>query len=241
MPGANSLVRRAPRAAAPRRLDDMRFLTVAAAATAALDQLNHGIALIDKRCQLSFANKLARSIFQENDGLILRNNQLVGATASGSLRLSAALKSALCESEASAIRMERSTGRRPLCMQIAPLRASRGQFPIESALVSIHDSDRYAVPPKERLCEAYGLTAAEAGVVQLLLRGAGMAEIAVELRISVETVHTHLRRVLGKTGVHRQCDLILLLLRESGGGLYDERAQPRGARHRSVSARTPSG
>ena len=111
-------------------------------------------------------------------------------------------------------------------MQIAPLPAGRGQAPVEAALVLIHDSDRYAVPSKQRLREAYGLTAAEAGVAQLLLRGAGMPEISAELRISVETARTHLRRVLGKTGVHRQADLILLLLREAGGALYEERLQP---------------
>jgi DNA-binding CsgD family transcriptional regulator len=123
-------------------------------------------------------------------------------------------------------------------MQIAPLRAARGQPPVEAALVLIHDCDRYAVPPKQRLRDAYGLTAAEAGVAQLLLRGAGMPEIASELHISVETARTHLRRVLGKTGVHRQSDLILLLLREVGGVLYGEPCEPR---HGSANVGTPSG
>jgi len=238
MLGANLLAQREKRAAAPRRIEDMRFLAVAAAATAALDHLNCGIALIDKGCQVSFANKLAHSICEETDGLALRDNQLVGTAASGSSSLDAALKCAIREGEARAIRLERPSGRRPLSMQVAPLRADRGQPPLEAALVLIHDSDRHAVPPKQRLRDAYGLTAAEAGVAQLLLRGAGMAEIATELRISVETARTHLRRVLGKTGVHRQSDLILLLLREMGGVLYGEPCEPR---HRSSSISTPSG
>jgi DNA-binding CsgD family transcriptional regulator len=228
----------AQRAAAPRRIDDMRFFAVAAAATAALDHLNYGIALIDKGCQVSFANKLAHSICGETDGLSLRGNQLVGTTAAGSSRLSAALECAIREGETSAIRVERPSGRRPLSMQIAPLRADRGQPPFEAVLVLIHDSDRHAVPPKQRLRDAYGLTSAEAGVAQLLLRGAGMPEIANELHISVETARTHLRRVLGKTGVHRQSDLILLLLREVGGVLYGEPCEPR---HGSASLGTPSG
>ena len=155
--------------------------------------------------------------------------------------MSAALKSAILEGEASAIRVERSPGRRPLSMQIAPLRAGRPQAPVEAALVLIHDCDRYAVPPKQHLREAYGLTAAEAGVVQLLLRGAGIPEIAAELRISVETARTHLRRVLGKTGVHRRSDLILLLLREVGGALYEERVQPCEPCHEHARIRTPPG
>ena len=237
MLGLSLLAQRQQRAAVPRRIEDMRFLAVAAAATAALDHLNHGIALIDKGCQVSFANKLAHSICEETDGLALRGNQLMGTTASGASRLNAALKSAILEGEASAIRVERSSGRRPLSMQIAPLGTGRGRVPVEAALVLIHDSDRHADPPKQRLREAYGLTAAEAGVVQLLLRGGGMAEIASELRISVETVRTHLRRVLGKTGVHRRSDLILLLLREVGGVLYEER-EPR---HQAATIRTPPG
>ncbi len=241
MLGAHLLAQREQRAGVPRRTEDLRYLAVAAAPTAPLDPLNHGIALIDKGCQVSFANKLAHSICAETDGLTLRGNQLLGTTASGSSQLKAALKSAIVEGEASAIRVERPSGRRPLSMQIAPLPAGRGQVPVEAALVLIHDSDRYAVPSKQRLREAYRLTAAEAGVAQLLLRGAGMPEIATELRISVETARTHLRRVLGKTGVHRQSDLILLLLRESGGVLYEERLQPQKPGHQVASLHTPSG
>ncbi len=64
--------------------------------------------------------------------------------------------------------------------------------------------------------QAYGLTAAEAVVAQLLLRGNSNAVVAERLNISLETARTHVRRLLAKTGTHRQSDLILVLLREVG-------------------------
>ena len=64
--------------------------------------------------------------------------------------------------------------------------------------------------------QAYGLTAAEAGVAQLLLLGDDITVVAKRSSTSVETARTHLRRVLAKTGTHRQSDLVLMLMREVG-------------------------
>jgi DNA-binding CsgD family transcriptional regulator len=226
MQAGDLLLHPGARREAPRRLADLGLFAIAVAATAALDRLNHGVVLIDKRCQVSFANRLAQSLCQGSDGLMLRSGQLLTATVAGSLRLRAAMNAAIRDGATSAVRLPRASGRAPLALQIAPLRAGREQPAIDGAMVFIHDADRSTVPSKEQLCEVYGFTVAEAGVAQLLLRGISSAKIAAALGISVETVRTHLRRALAKAGVHRQSDLILLLLRESGAGLYDEQPRP---------------
>jgi DNA-binding CsgD family transcriptional regulator len=202
---------------APRRIDDARFFAIAAAATAALDQLDQGVALIDRVCRVSFANQQAQAICGETDGLALEGDRLVATSSPAAASLNSALKGAISEGKTSSLRLERSPGRRPLSLQITPLRSGFEGPDGDGAMVLISDSHQRAIPPKERLMTLYRLTPAEAGVAQLLLRGRDLATVAVDLDISVETVRTHVRRILGKTGARRQSDLMLLLLREVGG------------------------
>ncbi|MFD1710361.1 helix-turn-helix transcriptional regulator [Ottowia sp. GY511] len=57
----------------------------------------------------------------------------------------------------------------------------------------------------------FGLSAAEARVLPLLLRGQPPADIATELGVKLSTVRTQLSAIFAKTGAMRQQDLIRLL------------------------------
>lgn len=199
-----------------RRGADAQMFAAAAAATAALEQFNQGVALIDRACRVSFANALAKAICGETDGLSLRGDELIGSAKPESARLSLALKGAVDGGQSASLRLERPSQRRPLSLLITPLKLPVGYPAMPSAMVVINDPERSAAPPRERLMQAYGLTAAEAGVAQLLLRGNDVASVARRLSISRETARTHLRRLLVKTGTHRQSDLMLVLVREVG-------------------------
>ena len=199
-----------------RRRADSQLFEAAAAATAALEQLNQGVALIDHACRVSYANSLASAICRETDGLSLRGGELVAAAKPDSARLSIALKRAVGGGQGASLRLERPSHRRPLSLLITPLQPAAGSMTVQAAMVVINDPERSAAPPRERLMQAYGLTVAEAGVAQLLLRGNDIAAVAARLSICLETARTHLRRLLVKTGTHRQSDLILVLLREVG-------------------------
>lgn len=63
-----------------------------------------------------------------------------------------------------------------------------------------------------RLQLVFGLTFAEARVASRLARGADLTTIAEELRVSRETVRTHLKRIYSKTGARRQAALVALVL-----------------------------
>ncbi len=63
-----------------------------------------------------------------------------------------------------------------------------------------------------RLAAAYGLTRAEAGVALAVVEAGGLARAASRLGISRSTARTHLQHVFQKTGVHRQAELVRLLL-----------------------------
>lgn len=64
--------------------------------------------------------------------------------------------------------------------------------------------------------DMYALTAAEARLARHLMQGFDLTGTAAHLSICRETARTHLRRVLAKTGTHRQAELIRLLVQETG-------------------------
>jgi DNA-binding CsgD family transcriptional regulator len=58
------------------------------------------------------------------------------------------------------------------------------------------------------LLSAYGLSAREADVARLVLRGASTTAIVDALHISKHTVQDHLKAVFDKTGVRSRRDLV---------------------------------
>ena len=60
--------------------------------------------------------------------------------------------------------------------------------------------------------QLYGLTPAESRVADLLLEGLEVRDAAERLCITLETARFHLKRVLAKTGTHRQTELMRLML-----------------------------
>src|SRR4029453_15066056 len=92
------------------------------------------------------------------------------------------------------------------------------------ALVRLYDPGRQAPIPISWMMDAYCLTRTEAQVAIAIASGASVAEIALRLRISLNTVRTHLRHVFDKTGARRQTHLCRLvstlgLARDGGGDL----------------------
>ncbi len=64
----------------------------------------------------------------------------------------------------------------------------------------------------DALAKVFGLTPTEARVARHLARGLRPEEIAREMGIATTTTAYHLRNAFGKTGTHRQADLVALLL-----------------------------
>ena len=67
--------------------------------------------------------------------------------------------------------------------------------------LSLRRSDDECVERAAGLAKAFGLTASEEGVLQLLFQGATAQQAADRLKVSVETVRTHIRRLYQKVGV----------------------------------------
>lgn len=78
----------------------------------------------------------------------------------------------------------------------------------ESALSSAEELDDLFARQAEALAARYGLTERETEVAALMIAGRSRPFIRDELVISLNTVHTHCKRILSKCGVHSQQDLI---------------------------------
>jgi DNA-binding CsgD family transcriptional regulator len=188
----------------------------ASGATAALDQLTLGIALLGAGGHVRYANRIAQAIMAEEDGLCVRGGRCVAARSDDAAALRAAINRVLTLKEGASVFLARPSGKRALALLIASTSLEVASLASPAALVVITDPERGCVPPKERLMQAYGLTPAEAALARCLLQGHDVAATAEQLRITLETARTHLRRVLLKTDTHRQSDLVRLLLREVG-------------------------
>jgi DNA-binding CsgD family transcriptional regulator len=76
-------------------------------------------------------------------------------------------------------------------------------------------------PPVELVQSLFDLTPAEARVARSLASGKTVEEIAAESRVSANTVRTHVRGVLEKTGRTRQAEVVALLT-----GIFSTRPTP---------------
>lgn len=184
-------------------------------ALGALDRLAHGVALVAPGGRVLFLNGVAENIVGGRDGLTIGPGRVLRAARTAE---DAALQHLISQAVPGCLAVSRPSGARSYAVQAVPLGsalrpADRAPAP---AMLMILDPEAGPEPRPATLQRLYGLTAAEARVALLTLRGAGLRPIAEELSISVSTVRIHLQRVFDKTGTHRQAALVRLLM---GAGL----------------------
>jgi DNA-binding CsgD family transcriptional regulator len=211
-----------------------------AAALEALQRLAFGVVLVDRRARPVFANQAAEAIFAAGEGLALQGKELRCWLDADTRALRALLQGAAGGDPPGAggeLLLQRPSGA-PLAALVAPLRPE-GLFPgcaAPAAVLFVLDPER---PPEDGAAlmrRLFGLTGAEARVACEVARGGGLREVADALKVSRNTVRTHLAHVLSKTGARRQADLTRLLLdlagpvRPGGAGAGSPRSKGPGPR-----------
>ncbi len=193
-------------------------------AGAALDRLDAGVILVDAAARILFANQTAEAIIAGNDGLgIDRDGVCAGSRrATWVLRrliVSCADVSLVNGGPGGSMEIPRAEGGSPLHVVVAPFRADTAQIdtawlgaarPV--AILMVTDPEREQRVRKEDLRRRFGLTPAEADVALEILKGDGRDASAARLGIAATTVRAHLSHIFEKTGVHRQAELVRLLM-----------------------------
>jgi DNA-binding CsgD family transcriptional regulator len=116
---------------------------------------------------------------------------------------------ALNGSPTSAVVTLQSKGRQGL-WRIGMGPVGRGDAPVDAAVVMLIDPPPAPGGTLEALRRLFGLSAAEARVLALLLDDCRPREIADELNLSITTVRSHLKALFAKTYTRRQSELVAL-------------------------------
>ncbi len=183
-----------------------------------MDGRDDAIILLDCDGGIRWASSAARRLSAANDGVRCDGTQLVFARSRERQAFGAMLARA-DQSEAATtpgqMLAERPSGKRAYAIQLAPVSDEiRARIDGRCAfIVTIHDPDVEPGGQPALWRGLFGLTAAEARVALLSMRGLDDASIAVQLGIGVGTVRSHQRQILAKTETRSKAELAHLLTR----------------------------
>jgi DNA-binding CsgD family transcriptional regulator len=185
----------------------------------ALQRTGTATLVVARSGHILYANALAEGLLNRGDALYVVAGRLSTEGRGANEWLARAITEAVdaaagrdaTVNEALAIDRE---DRLPLTLLVAPLRPAQDGFgtSVPAAIVFVRDPEQ-ATPSSLALRSLFGLTSAEASVAGALAAGKSIDEIAASNGVTLNTVRTHLKNVLAKTGTSRQAELVALLLR----------------------------
>ena len=190
---------------------------------ASFDRLNFGVALLNGGMRVRHLNRAAQEVVHRCDGIFIdANRQLESNPASG---VSQSLSRWLTKYSDTPVteqghflegcRVERSQGKRHYTIRCAPLLAAGSWTAHDEQVryvVFIIDPSALQLPSAARLVDLFGLTPAQAKIALEFASGGSYKEVARRLRMSVETVRSHVKEIYPKTRVKRQADMVRLIL-----------------------------
>ena len=179
---------------------------VAAAGFDALDALDQAVFLTDSDARVLRANTAGGRMLARNGAVGTENAILAGATPDATARLRAAVRHA----ERAPVPFRLHAAKEGVSVLAVPVAAESAWTGLRGAsvLVVAGTPPRPAPPSALHLERVFDLTPAEAEVACRLAAGRTVAEIAGETRRSVNTVRTHVARLMAKTATHRQAALV---------------------------------
>ncbi|UUX50827.1 helix-turn-helix transcriptional regulator [Nisaea acidiphila] len=189
-----------------------------AAMASTLDQMKMGIIVLSASGITLLCNREADRILELGDGLSIdsQGRPTVARTTDAAL-LRDGIENALNEKNGTQSRytivpIPRPSGAPPFLVQIAPLDDSDTDLarPEGAAVLYILDPARESGVQIGGLTAMFGLTKAEAEITALIAEGLDTAGIADRRHVSRETVRTHVKRIMDKTGTHNRAQLVRL-------------------------------
>ncbi|MBI1395977.1 MAG: hypothetical protein GC151_08340 [Betaproteobacteria bacterium] len=195
-----------------------------------LDHLSTGVVLVDEDAHPLFLNRAAEHIVQRSDGIAVAAGTLVamrpGETATLSRIVDEAIHPLIAGNRAHACTavVTRRDSRLPYRVTAIPLRGDRSfrtGHGRAAAIVFIADAPASFATGVSTLTMVFGLTRAEARLVEELASGRPLKTAASELGISVNTAHAQLSAVFQKTDTHRQAELLQLVGALAGSDVAD--------------------
>lgn len=180
----------------------------------------------DAAAQVAYANPAAQNLIESGEGVALLNGVLSAAVGRQTSELHdsirriarAARDGDLPEVSQTAMALENPRGGKPVGCVIRPLRLAGGPLSGKKAMVHVHlaPPGPMGVPPAGLLRGLFGLTPAEAALLQALMQDKRIEEYAEERGVAVTTVRTQLAHLFRKTDTNRQSELVRLAILSAG-------------------------
>ena len=157
-------------------------------------------------------NRKAHDMLECRDGMEARAGRLEIDDGEAAVAFAEALQhigAGVDPNRGNSLAAPRGSGRRAFELMLMPARAGGGD---SVAVIYVADPEDNPELDPEALERLFDLTATEARVVALLARGLSPREAADELEVAVGTVREHVAHVFRKIGVHRQGELLRMVL-----------------------------
>ena len=185
----------------------------------ALSVFDHAVLGLDQKSQVMFLNRQAEQILMENDGLSVANGRMTAFLPELNRPLQSLVSNAVATGAGcggfpgGSMLMARKSGKSSLRLTVTPVSAAFHGCSVRlAALVFLSDPAKRILSRGDILRALYGLTPAEARVADHLSQGLEVREVAGMLGMTLETGRFHVKRILSKTGVRRQAELVRLML-----------------------------
>lgn len=187
------------------------------ASLAALDGIATGVVLVDRWARLVHVNRAAERVFRSGV-LVSRDRTLHAATLAASSELRALILDVVRGGAGGAMALP-SPGdvRLPIATLVAPSRGAManriadGLITGVSAAIFLKDPGDAPEPRADLLARLFRLTPAEARVAVALAQGEAFSVTARRLRIGVNTLKTHARRIFAKSGARRHAGFVRIV------------------------------
>ncbi len=203
-----------------------RFAVLGLGQRTALEALDHiatGIVLLGEAGSVRFDNRLARAMADDGDGFRIRDGHLLVDNTQTLRQIVTATDSAIRSARGGdilagePITIAKRSGGRPYACLVGTLWGNHLRFDLgilddPVAVLFVTDPERPQEAPADLLQQLYGLTPAEARILESLVAGQSLKATAAAQNIAYETARFHLTAVFDKTGTSRQTDLVRLVL-----------------------------
>jgi DNA-binding CsgD family transcriptional regulator len=186
-----------------------------------LDLIDLAILIVDRAGRVFYSNRAARAFLREGQVLRLSAGRLssVGPKASSGLQgavAALARNSADRPRHGALVPLTDIDGTVRAASWVLPLSAGRlvakGPCSEGCAVVVVREIARAGAISSEFFARCYGVTQAERRLLQTLAEGMTVTEAGHALKVSPNTVKSHLKSLFAKTGTNRQAELMRLAL-----------------------------
>ncbi|MBT8445880.1 MAG: response regulator [Gammaproteobacteria bacterium] len=182
------------------------------ALAAVVEPLSMGVAILGRDRSISYMNARAKAIIAQRGGVNIEHGVFRLHDPESDTRFQKLVTNVLDHPTPGSARLFQLSGKdgssARLDAAVAAVAGRPGAGPADSAVVYLLDAGPPSDIPAEVLQDLYGLTATEARLVSLMLRGDTLDGCAKQLNMAVNTARTHLKHIFRKTGTNRQIELV---------------------------------